>query len=90
MILTKYYLNSFTKKYINSLGSINSSDNQECLKYMFRIGTSNFVFEKLLVNNEYSEIQFHLTEIKLHFSEILLHKSSSIVLQFVTNKNDWN
>ena len=55
---------------------------------MFRIGTFNFVYEKLLVNNEYSEIQFHLTEIKLYFSEILLHKSSSMVLQFVTNKND--
>ena len=41
---------------------------------MFRKGTFNFVFEKLLVNND-SKIQFHLTEIKLHLSEIILHNS---------------
>ena len=36
---------------------------------MFREDTFNFVFQKLLVNND-SEIEFHLTEIKLHLSEI--------------------
>ena len=41
---------------------------------MLREDTFNFVFEKLLVNND-SEIQFHLTEIKLHLSEIILHKT---------------
>ena len=41
---------------------------------MFREDAFNFVFEKLLVNND-SEIQFHLTEIKLHLSEIILHKT---------------
>ena len=41
---------------------------------MFREDTFNFVFEKLLVDND-SEIQFHFTEIKLHLSEIILHKT---------------
>ena len=41
---------------------------------MFREVTFNFVFEKLLLNNN-SEIQFHLTEIKLHLYEIILHKT---------------
>ena len=34
---------------------------------MLREDTFNFVFGKLLVNND-SEIQFHLTEIKIHMS----------------------
>ena len=41
---------------------------------MLRESAFNFVFEKLLVNNN-SEIQFHLTEIKLRLSEIILHKT---------------
>ena len=48
---------------------------------MFREDTLNFVFEMLLVNND-SEIQFHLTEIKLHLSEIVLHKTE-IQVSFV-------
>ena len=41
---------------------------------MFRKDTFNFVFEKLLVDND-SEIQFHLTEIQLQESEINLQQS---------------
>ena len=41
---------------------------------MFRKDTFNFVFEKLLVDND-SEIQFHLTEIQLQQSEIQLQQS---------------
>ena len=41
---------------------------------MFRKDTFNFVFEKLLVDND-SEIQFHLTEIQFHLSEIQLQES---------------
>ena len=41
---------------------------------MFRKDTFNFVFEKLLVDND-SEIQFHLTEIQLQESKIKFHLS---------------
>ena len=41
---------------------------------MFRKDTFNFVFEKLLVDND-SEIQFHLSEIILHKTEIQLQES---------------
>ena len=49
---------------------------------MFREGTFNFVIEILLANNN-SEIQFHLTEIKLHLSKIIYPNNTRDIYLYI-------